>query len=93
MPFTDTTTAPRIVDGKHFDRQQLHYPLLDRSWSRLVTTIRLRHTWLTQAAADSIAAAKDAIAGTTAASNRTGVTQVFQVNVTEITEGAWSEDT
>ena len=90
---TDTTNAPRIPDGKHFDNQQLHYPLLARSWSRLVTTESYRFVWLSQAAADSIAAAKDTTPGTNASTNRTNDIGAFQVAISETVEGAWSEDT
>jgi hypothetical protein len=93
MPFSDTTSAPRIVDGGHADPQTINYPLLGRAWSRVVTTLRLRHTWLTQAAADTIATAKNAETGKTASYSRMSPIGAYQVNVTEITEGAWSEDT
>ena len=91
--YTDTTSAPHIIDDTNYQHQQLS--MINTSdqvttWSRLVTTIRSRHVWLTRAAADSIAAAKQAETGKSAQSVRMNDAGAYQVRVTQRTIGAWS---
>jgi len=90
MPFTDTATAPRIVDENSFDKEP-SYPIVvgGTIYYRRVITSRYRHTILTQAAADSIAEAKNSETGTSAASQRMNEPGWFQVNVTKRTDCAW----
>ena len=90
MPFTDTTSAPKIFDDKTFTTQSLTYMLgiTPTVYTRTITTTRYRHTCLTRAAADSIAEAKNDTY-TTASSQRQTAAGAYQVIVTEDTFGAW----
>jgi len=89
-PFTDTATAPRIVDENSF-QEQFSYPPIASGvvYHRTVITTRLRHTILTQEAADSIAEAKNGEPGTSAASQRMNQPGWFQVSVTVRTDCEW----
>lgn len=91
--FSDTTNAPKIVDGNTFQVERLTIFVGTPSyWRRTITTSSYRFTWLTQAAADSIAAAKTT-ATVTAASQRVSDDGAYQVAITARTIGEWEEDT
>ena len=86
MPFTDTTSAPRIYDDKSFVTQRAFF--LFSPYTRTITTTRYRHTCLTRAAADSIAENKRDTY-TTATSQRQNSANTYQVVVTSDTFTAW----
>lgn len=91
MPFTDTASAPRIYDDKNFANETITYYFgVPTTYTRTITTTRLRHTCLTRAAADSIAEAKNDTY-TTATSQRQNPADVYQVVVTTDTYSAWTE--
>lgn len=87
-PFTDTATAPKIVDESSYQKQNWTGPVGSTVYTRVVTTSRVRHTCLTQAAADSIAARKDS-EGLSAVSQRQNQAGWYQVLTTERTIPAW----
>ncbi len=90
MAFTDTTSAPRIYDDKNFATETLTYYFgTPTTYTRTITTERLRHTCLTRAAADSIAEAKNDT-HTTATSQRQNNANMYQVVVTSDTYSDWS---
>lgn len=89
-PFTDTASAPRIVDETSYQRQKVWTTGPGATvYTRNVITTRLRHTILTQAAADSIALAKNSETNKSAASQRMNPPGWYQVNVTERIDCAW----
>ena len=90
MPFTDTASAPYIQDDKSFSTQlyTVFLGLSSITYSRTITTTRGRHTCLTQAAADSIAEAKNDTYST-ATSQKQNATKTYQVVVTSDTYGPW----
>ena len=91
--FSDTTNAPKIVDGSTFVPDVLTIVSgVITTWHRTIQTTSHRFTWLTQAAADSIAAAKTTGA-VTASSNRMSDDGAYQVSVTTVTKTAWVQDT
>jgi len=91
-PFTDTSTAPRIVEETSYDIEKSWPPFATGAvpiYSRTVITTRLKHTILTQAAADSIALSKSSETDKSAASQRMNQPGWFQVSVTERHDCAW----
>jgi len=88
--FTDTSSAPRINDNKTFRKQTTTSVIFGSpTFQRTVTTEQYRHVCLTEAAADSIAKAKND-RFTTATSNRMNAAGMYQVIVRHDTYGAWS---
>jgi len=92
MPFTDTATAPRIVDESAYQRVNWTGPVGTPTYYRTVITSRVRHTCLTMAAADSIATAKN-LTGLSASSQRQNDVGWYQVLTTERSVDSWIEET
>lgn len=89
--FTDTTSAPRIPLRKTF-RKRHFYIIAGGTVSTLqqtVTTSVVEHIGLTQAAADSIAEAKQDT-DVQAVSTRMNDAGMYKVTVTTDSKGPWS---
>jgi hypothetical protein len=93
--FTDTENSPTIVDDTTKQNQVLQFVggASVSTWRKTVTWVTQRHTWLTKAAADSIAAAKNNPPTVTATSKRMNDIGAYQVIMTTKTDTVWVEDT
>ena len=88
--FSDTTNAPKIIDGRTYQHEFVTvWSGGEIKYGRLVTTESYRFTWLTEAAADTIATSKNSETNTTAAHSRMSDNGAYQVNVTVVTKAAW----
>lgn len=95
--FINDSSAPRIDESTAIQSDSLTIIAgTPTVWKRIITTSTYRRTWLTKAAADSLAAtlqAADSSGNTVATVERTHDIGAFQVKVTQITRGAWAQDT
>jgi hypothetical protein len=94
--FTDST-CPYIQETATFTPDVLVLAFQPPSvWRRVITTNTFRRTWLTKAAADSMAGtyqSNDSSGMTTATVKRMSDVGAFEVDVTVTTESAFVEDT
>jgi hypothetical protein len=90
--FTDTTNAPLIVLRKSFYDEYVFITIGSSTFQvkRAVKSTEQEWTGLTMAAADSIAAAKNALANTDATSERMNDAGAYKVMIKQDSYGAWA---